>query len=520
MRYLLYTIFFFTSMTSRAQNYEEYNRIYTNTYLDISQKNFPKALQIADSLYQTSETPYFKIRSLMLSASLFQQSGDVNKAVNYALQAKQLTSERDEDIWKAKIAGFLATQYRNLGLFDQSKIHIDESIKALNNIDNPRFYNQTIGFIKQEQAYYELNQRNYLKSIELIKSSQHYFDLTSQNNPFISSNNDQLLGLNYFYLNDFAKALEYYDLGLDRIKNLPKNYYTALLYNGKANVYIKQKAVKKAEKNLKEAELIAKESNYLSLKNEIYKTSKDFYILTKDIDKVQETQTKQDSVTEKIRDKSVEFINSSYTGLQKENEQMAIKSQEKTMVSIIIFVILLCVVMYLCVYKKRQKQKFKKIQEILDNIDYSKQNTPSPNPLDLRSEEISKENNGNTQQSLMTDATEKKILSQLENFESSSKFVQNSISLPFLAANFDTNTKYLSYVINTHKGKDFNNYINGLRINYIIGKLKKEPKYLKYKISSLAEETGFSSQSKFAAAFKKVTSVSPSEFIKHLKENG
>ncbi|QIG90980.1 helix-turn-helix transcriptional regulator [Chryseobacterium sp. POL2] len=53
-----------------------------------------------------------------------------------------------------------------------------------------------------------------------------------------------------------------------------------------------------------------------------------------------------------------------------------------------------------------------------------------------------------------------------------------------------------------------------------IGKLKKEPKYLKYKISSLAEEIGFSSQSKFAAAFKKVTSVSPSEFIKHLKENG
>jgi AraC-like DNA-binding protein len=91
------------------------------------------------------------------------------------------------------------------------------------------------------------------------------------------------------------------------------------------------------------------------------------------------------------------------------------------------------------------------------------------------------------------------------------------MSLALLAAHFDTNTKYLSEVINTHKGKNFNSYINELRINYIIDKLKSNRTYLQYKISYLAEESGFSSHSSFATVFKSVTGISPTVFIDLLK---
>src|SRR5690606_5298664 len=91
--------------------------------------------------------------------------------------------------------------------------------------------------------------------------------------------------------------------------------------------------------------------------------------------------------------------------------------------------------------------------------------------------------------------TEDALVSKLAQFEKSKQFTKQDMSLASLAAHFDTNTKYLSEVINSHKGKNFNSYINELRINYIIDKLKSNSTYLQYRISYLAEESGFSSHS-------------------------
>lgn len=110
------------------------------------------------------------------------------------------------------------------------------------------------------------------------------------------------------------------------------------------------------------------------------------------------------------------------------------------------------------------------------------------------------------------------ILGQLENFESTEGFMDSGISLTNLATQFNTNTKYLSIIINDYKKTDFNNYINTLRINCIIDRLKKNPEYLDYKISHLASLAGFSSHSKFTAIFKQITGELPQSFIKDFKE--
>ncbi|MBV6879830.1 helix-turn-helix domain-containing protein [Epilithonimonas ginsengisoli] len=71
--------------------------------------------------------------------------------------------------------------------------------------------------------------------------------------------------------------------------------------------------------------------------------------------------------------------------------------------------------------------------------------------------------------------------------------------------------------MNKNKGKNFNSYINDLRINYILIKLKTEQKYRNYKVTSLAEECGFASHNTFVAAFRSVTGLSPASFINFLK---
>ena len=59
---------------------------------------------------------------------------------------------------------------------------------------------------------------------------------------------------------------------------------------------------------------------------------------------------------------------------------------------------------------------------------------------------------------------------------------EKDISLAVLAGQLDSNTKYLSEIINTHYNVNFNTYINKLRINYIIEKLKTDPNFINYKI--------------------------------------
>src|SRR5699024_1708017 len=88
------------------------------------------------------------------------------------------------------------------------------------------------------------------------------------------------------------------------------------------------------------------------------------------------------------------------------------------------------------------------------------------------------------------------------------------------ASKIGVNQKYITYVIRKHWGISFPKYINQLRINYIVRLIRSEPEYLQYKISYLADLCGYSSHSRFSAIFKKVTGISPSNFIaKVRKEN-
>jgi AraC-like DNA-binding protein len=115
--------------------------------------------------------------------------------------------------------------------------------------------------------------------------------------------------------------------------------------------------------------------------------------------------------------------------------------------------------------------------------------------------------------------TENLLLAKLEKFEAGKKYLNKDMSLAQMATLFETNTKYLSEIINKYKQKNINLYINELRIKYIVEKLKNDPKYLHYKVSYLAEECGFASHSSFSAVFKSITGITPNVFIRFLSED-
>lgn len=109
------------------------------------------------------------------------------------------------------------------------------------------------------------------------------------------------------------------------------------------------------------------------------------------------------------------------------------------------------------------------------------------------------------------------ILNKLIDFEKTKGFLDKSITSKSLAELFETNTKYISNVINDYKKQTVNNYINNLRIEYAILILQKDNKKRKYNIEALADEFGFNSSKSFNAAFYIKTGIKPSFYIKELE---
>lgn len=90
-------------------------------------------------------------------------------------------------------------------------------------------------------------------------------------------------------------------------------------------------------------------------------------------------------------------------------------------------------------------------------------------------------------------------------------FKDPSLTLPKVAKQLAVSAHLLSAAINKKSGQNFSDFINGYRIREA-QKLLLMPEYSHQKIASIAFEIGFNSLSAFNASFKKITSMTPSEF--------
>ncbi|MCH5687617.1 hypothetical protein LWM68_27140 [Niabella sp. W65] len=189
-----------------AQDPEAFSAVYQKTFLEVAPQNMNKALEIADSLFRISTTPLFRAKSLMLTATLFQHRQQLEKSTRIAEQAYEIINTTEEVSWKVRICGFLATQYRILQLYKKSKIFCDRALELIPLIPQSEAAQTALGLVNQELAYYYMAAKNYQTAIRHIRASQRSFDQVSQNKNFFTANNEQLLGLNYYYLNRPEKA--------------------------------------------------------------------------------------------------------------------------------------------------------------------------------------------------------------------------------------------------------------------------------------------------------------------------
>lgn len=112
------------------------------------------------------------------------------------------------------------------------------------------------------------------------------------------------------------------------------------------------------------------------------------------------------------------------------------------------------------------------------------------------------------------------VLKGLAIFEQQHQYTSNKITLSYLAKKLNTNSNYLSKIVNHYKKNSFTNYLNELRINSIVYQLETNVTIRKFSIKAVAEEAGFNNASSFSCAFVKIKGVKPSKFVKELNKKG
>jgi AraC-like DNA-binding protein/tetratricopeptide (TPR) repeat protein len=111
------------------------------------------------------------------------------------------------------------------------------------------------------------------------------------------------------------------------------------------------------------------------------------------------------------------------------------------------------------------------------------------------------------------------ILKKLIIFENDKGFLDPNLNQIDLAKNLGTNGNYLSKTINHYKGKNFTQYINDLRIEYTIKKIKEDKTYRKYSVKGISKDVGYNNVDVFVKAFVSRTGLKPSVYIKELIES-
>ncbi|WP_298417231.1 AraC family transcriptional regulator [uncultured Kordia sp.] len=192
--------------------------------------------------------------------------------------------------------------------------------------------------------------------------------------------------------------------------------------------------------------------------------------------------------------------------LQEENELIGREKKIILMLSILLISIIVGILFYYRALKKKYEKRYNEIIQKSKAIIEEDKIVIKDTKAQVVSLEIDEE-------------IVAEVLRKLEIFEREETYLIHQISLKEVAKNAETNSKYLSKIINSHKHKNFSTYINDLRIDYFIHHIQEDTKYQKYTIRAIAEEIGFSNPEGFSRAFQKKTGLKPSYFIRKILED-
>lgn len=497
-----------TSLKAQSQKTTAFDSIYYKTAIEISGTDPDRALAIADSLYLYSDSGVLKLRSLMLTANIYEYQNDQITSVSYAKQAYDYAVKEKDYDWQARILGFLSSQYRNMGLRKEGREYLNKALAVNKKVSSPNAQKMHLALIQQELAFYALLDQDYEVVLKHIAESLTILGQmeVSPNHLYHQTTAEDLRGQAYLGLKDYDRAKTSFFKALTNIETLEQREgaLAGFIYKGLGDVFTAEKQDSLALHYYHLAEERESSSKHLNLGLALYAKMSDLYKGKGDLQsyaKYAEKHKERMLQDKKLKQGAVADAFSIKESARQKSEHLA-----KTFFFIGLGLVI-STIGFVLWYKRKKRKEYRQFEKLIEELKKNKEKEYKE-PVTLIDE----------RKRFLSLEAELKIIAKLKEFEAGVSFLESTTSLSSLAAFCETNTKYLSYVLNQVLEKDFNTYINDLRIDYGIKKLQEDEVFREYKISYLASYLGFSSHSKFTVVFKEKTGLTPSLFLSYLEK--
>lgn len=410
-----------------------------------------------------------------------------------------------------------------------------------NNEDVLKFYLEDLKFIKQQVNFKKKYKKDYLLvlynlSVEYLQNKQYQESLLISNEGIRESliYKDTVNYYDFIFLSSAAQYhLKKYKIVLDSLLKIPfRNEYGEAINNyylGKS--YDKLNQPEKAQFHFLKTDSIyqATKDIFPEMRNvyehiiTYYKSKNDVENQIKYYDRLLEADKIIDStytyVTETV-DKKFDTPEAIAERARLVEEAKAKESSWKFGFGIISVISLGISGLLIYIFRRQRyyKQRFEKLMNIEQRQNVQKTDSKvletnikqNRNAFKAGSEALEEKKDIGISETIVEN-----ILKELTKFEKSKRYTKQ-VTLTELAKEIGTNPKYLSKVINWHYQKNFTTYINELRVEYVIFKLKEDSKFRNYTIKAIAKEAGFGNAESFSKTFYKFTGIYPSYFIKQL----
>ncbi|ANF52981.1 hypothetical protein A0O34_21720 [Chryseobacterium glaciei] len=514
---------YYLSKAKQEKNNSQIAEGYAFMYVNENEEN---ALKYIDSMSVVSKKineDIYPTRIYLLKANIFLKFNNQKEALNNYIiglkYAKQRNNKRQIALAETNIA------YLN----NYVGKHLEAALILRYYMDNADYLNENeVEKIRVNLAdtYIEINKLDSANS--LINRGLRVF-----------KNKDTYRYYQYLILSgSYHLKLKKYQMAIDNLLQCKKYFFTTddernknytLYYLGESYVGIKQK--QKAVQNFAEIDSLIQKSDYIFPElRRVYTYLIDYYKEKKDKEK-QLFYIERFLTIDQILDSEFSYVSRELPrrydkpNLLKEKEAIINELATKKIffyISLGVLSLILWLFVYLYYKTKKSEKQHRKIAQDLVHSVYESHKVRKE--TETQNENLSytepQENLKDKTTRVIAEEVAKTILKELELFESKEHFLKKGITLATLAKKIKTNSNYLSEIINTHKGKNFNAYLNDLRIDYAISRLAKDKKFSSYKLAIIAEELGYNNEQAFTTAFKKKTGTPLTIYLKEVeKEN-
>ncbi len=491
---------------------------------------YPNSLIYADSaliVSKNSENPKLLANAYLNRGIIYMNGFHYQKALDDILLANKYSKELNDNYIINKTIYFIAQNKIYLGQYDEANEELEKCIKFFK--ENLK---SSASLGKDYQTYYIFSLISYIDSNTHIGKSKQNEKLINEGLIYLKENKllqyipyfISLEGTDSFFNKDYKKASEKLSQAL-QLYNDQWPHITEVYYLGLTNWKLGNHSVA-----IKYFENIDKEYDKTNQLDPQFRSA--YELLIKYNDSLGHTKKQLEYINKLMHlddsyEKNYKYlypkINKEYDSKKLLEEKQSIENllilQKRAFyLALVIFVVLLSyfLIRYYRlkkIYKQRFDELLRKNEEKDSLVTIAKQEENLEQILVPNDNDYFKKIPG------LNPNIVKNILSKIDEFEAEKKFLNPQVSQKTLSESFGTNSTYFSKIINTYKNKNFNIYINDLRLDYILELMKTDSKYIHMDVKELANLSGFMNAENFSDNFHRKFKIKPSYFIKMMKEN-